>query len=77
MKIAEQENASQAAQSFRYAMKAEAQHERLFKKALKQFGKNKKMDYYVSTVSGSTIAANPGKPSPAPKYSNEQYIKIE
>lgn len=77
VKIAESENATQAAQSFTYAMKAEAQHEKLFKKALKQLGKNKKMDYYVSAVSGSTIAVNPGKSSPAPKYSNEQYIKIE
>jgi rubrerythrin len=60
VKIAKQEKATQAEKSFTYAMQAEAQHEKLFKDALKNIGKNKRQDYYVTSLTGSTIAADPG-----------------
>ncbi|WP_164891179.1 rubrerythrin family protein [Botryobacter ruber] len=77
VRIAKQENAKQAVQSFTYAMEAEAQHEKLYKDALQHYGRNKKMDYYVSSVSGSTIAVEPGKPAPKPKHPNEKYMLIK
>ncbi|WP_161888278.1 rubrerythrin family protein [Pontibacter russatus] len=77
VKIAKQEKASQAEKSFTYAMQAEAQHEELFKDALKNLGKNKKQDYYVSSLTGSTIATDPGKPAPKPEHKGEEFMRIE
>lgn len=76
VKIAKQEKAPQAENSFIYAMQAEAQHEELFKDALKNLGKNKKQDYYVSSLTGSTIAIDPGKPAPKPEHKGEKFMKV-
>lgn len=77
VRIAKQEKATQAENSFTYAMQAEAQHEKLFEDALKNFGRNKKQDYYVSTLTGSTIAVDPGKPAPKPTHQGEKFTKVE
>lgn len=76
VKIAKQEKAQQAEKSFTYAMQAEAQHEKLFEDALKHIGKNKKQDYYVSSITGSTIAIDPGKPAPKPTLKGEKFMKV-
>jgi rubrerythrin len=77
VKIAKQEKAPQAERSFMYAMQAEAQHEKLFKDALDYIGKNKKQDYYVSSLTGATIAVDPGKPAPKPKHQGEKFMKVD
>ncbi|TPE43385.1 rubrerythrin family protein [Pontibacter mangrovi] len=77
VKIAKQEKAAQAEKSFTYAMQAEAQHEKLFKDALKHLGQNKAKDYYVSSVTGSTIAIDPGEQAPKPEHEGEEFRKIE
>ncbi|WP_439882707.1 rubrerythrin family protein [Pontibacter sp. MBLB2868] len=77
VKIAKMESVPQATKSFTYAMEAEAQHEKLFEDALKNLGKNKKKDYYVSSVTGATFEVSPGKPAPKPKLAEEEYLLIE
>ncbi len=77
VKTAKKEKLKDAAKSFTYAMQAEAQHEKLFKDALKNLGNNKEKTYYVSNISGATMALDPDKPSPNPKYSKGIYLKID
>lgn len=73
---AAKENAEPAEKSFRYAMNAEAQHEKLLKEALNKLGKNKSVDYYVSTVTGETIEEAPSAGEPMAKLPKEKYIKF-
>ncbi|AKQ47590.1 hypothetical protein TH63_09215 [Rufibacter radiotolerans] len=76
VKTARQEKAPAAVTTFTYALNAEAQHEKLLEEALDHFGKNKKMDYYVSNVTGSTIAVIPGNAAPRPVQKGEKFIKV-
>ena len=71
---ANKEHADQALQTFSYAWNSEAEHLDLFQKALKQLGHNADEQYYVSKVSGETIAVLRGKSFS--KRKNEEYIQI-
>lgn len=77
VKIARQEKVPQAERSFTYAMEAEAQHEKLFENALQHFGKDKAQDYYVSSLTGSTIAVNPGGAAPKATHKGEKFMKVD
>lgn len=57
---AEKEDVPQAVRTFTFARDTEAEHERLFKRALAQLGKNPPEDYYVSKISGYTVAIPSG-----------------
>jgi rubrerythrin len=70
------ENAKPAEKSFRYAMEAEAQHEKLLSKALHTFGKNEQKNYYVSNITGETIEEDPAAEEPMAKLPREKYIKF-
>lgn len=77
VETAKRENAAQAANSFTYAMEAEAQHEKLFEEALAQLGNNQPADYYVSNMTGSTIKVQPGVSAPKGALPNEKFQKVE
>lgn len=53
-----------AARSFTYARDAEAEHDRLFKKALANLGHNQDVDYYVQPETGMVIEKSPGRYPP-------------
>jgi rubrerythrin len=57
---AEKEDVPQAIRSFNFARDTEAEHERLFKKSLTQLGHNPSEDYYVSKITGYTVAIPSG-----------------
>jgi rubrerythrin len=57
---AEKEDVPQAVRTFTFARDTEAEHERLFKRALAQLGHNPSEDYYVSKISGYTVAIPSG-----------------
>ena len=56
IKQAEEDKADLVVRTFTFARDTEAEHEQLFKRALSQFGKNPAEDYYVSKISGDTVA---------------------
>ena len=58
---ARSENVDAAARSFTFARDTEAEHEQLFNRALSQLGHNPPEDYYVSKMSGDTVAVPAGK----------------
>jgi rubrerythrin len=58
---ANREHIEQAANAFLYAQKTEMTHSILFKNALSQLGHNPAEDYYVSHLSGDTIAIPVGQ----------------
>jgi len=66
-----------AVQSFSYAAKAETQHEKLFEDALKNLGKNKRVDYCVNRVSGATYAINTNSKCYSRKFGLvQEYIRV-
>ena len=77
VETAKKENATQAVTSFTYAMQAEAQHEKLFKDALENLGKNAPADYYVSDISGATFKVKPGDPAPKATMANEKFELVK
>ena len=58
---AEKDHAPEAVQTFTYARNAEAEHQKLFQNALSHLGSNPKVDFYVSKISGDTIAVPEGR----------------
>lgn len=71
---ARRDHADAAIRTFNYALNAETEHEKLFKIALANLGHNPNEDYYVSRVSGDTVANPAGKP--LAKASPSEYIQI-
>lgn len=71
---AEREDVPQAVRTFTFARDTEAEHERLFKRALDQLGKNPPEDYYVSKISGYTVAVPSGHTFA--KASTGEYYRI-
>ena len=69
IKQAEQEEAGQAVRTFQFARDAEAKHEKLFRAALANLGRNTREDYYVSEVSGDTLEI--------PTVQSEEYLRID
>ncbi len=57
---AKADHAEQAVRSFIYARDTEAEHEKLFKRALAELGHNPPEDYYVNKISGYTVAVPQG-----------------
>lgn len=76
IKTAKAEHAKPAVRSFTYAKRAESEHEKLFKKALKNLGENEPADYYVSNVTGEVIEESPSASAPQPSLENESYIEF-
>jgi rubrerythrin len=74
---ARKDNALEAQRSFVFAMMSEATHEKLFKDALENLGRNKAKDYYVSTLSGNVIQVDEWAASPEPSDPTEIYVRIE
>ena len=78
IKQAKVDNLPDAVQTFSFAQKAEAQHEKLFEDALNNLGKNKPVDYCVSRISGATYAVNENLKCPSGKFGMEQeYIRVK
>jgi len=71
---AEKEDIPQAVRSFNFAKETEAEHERLFKRALSQLGQNAPEDYYVSEISGFTVAVPAGHP--LGKAQGDKFIRV-
>ncbi len=71
---AKADHAEQAVQSFIYARDTEAEHEKLFKRALAELGHNPLEDYYVNKVSGFTVAVPQGHAFAKAKAGN--YIRV-
>lgn len=76
LKQATVDKLNEAVKSFSYAGNAEPQHEKLFKDALNNFGKNKREDYCVSRMTGDTIAIQSSAKCPLESYQTERYIRI-
>lgn len=57
---AQKEDVPQAVRTFTFARDTEAEHERLFERAFSQLGHNPPEDYYVSKISGYTVAIPSG-----------------
>lgn len=70
VKQAQRDNAPDAVRSFTYALDTETEHEKLFKDALANLGKNQRTAYYVSTVSGETVTRPPAS-------ARGQYKKVD
>lgn len=62
---ARREHVPAAVESFTFAQNTEAQHARLFKDALAQFGRMPATDYYVGETSGDTLTEPPASPREA------------
>lgn len=77
LRDAREDRADTAVKSFSYAGKSEADHEDLFKQALKNLGQNEPDDYYVNNVTGETVQVGENEPAPHPEEPGEQFIKVD
>lgn len=67
-----------AVKTFKYAQDAEIQHEKLFKDALKNLGRNKPVNYCVSRITGATYKVELGAKCPVGKCGAEnEYILVK
>jgi rubrerythrin len=69
IKQAEREEAGQAVRTFQFARDAEMEHDKLFRSALANLGQNPREDYYVSEVTGDTVAI--------PKVQSDEYLRTD
>ncbi len=77
IKQAKMDKLPDAVQTFTFAAQAETQHEKLFEDALKNLGKNKKVDYCVNRVSGATYAINTNSKCYSRKFGLvQEYIRV-
>lgn len=74
---ARQAGAKSAAETFVYARDSERQHEALLRRALKDWGKNNKMDYYVDTKTGATLEREIGSRFPAVEKGQGEFVKVK
>lgn len=66
-----------AVKTFTYAENAEKQHEKLFRDAYNNLGKNKRVDYFVSKTTGATYALTSCSMCPFKKFGPEEdFIQI-
>ena len=78
IKQADAEKLPAAVKTFLYAQNAEKQHEKLFEEALRKLGKNPKVDYCVSRVSGATYSTGIHDICPISKCGyDDEYIRIK
>jgi len=73
---ARQDNVPMAVKSFQAARNAEAQHDRLFKKALQELGHNKPVDYCVSPTTGATVEVPVNQVCPREMSQSRPYFQV-
>jgi rubrerythrin len=66
-----------ALQSFNYANEVEKIHAELYKKALKNLGKNPEIDYYVCQVCGNTVEGEPPDKCPICGALKKMFKKVD
>jgi rubrerythrin len=76
IKDAVKDKAEIAEKSFKSAMNAEEQNQKLFQKASDNLGNNPSADYYVSNKTGVVIEESPDAGKPMTKNPGEKYIKF-
>ena len=77
IKQARKDRALPAMEAFVHARESELHHEVLLRQALKHLGKNKKMDYFVNSKTGSVEQRRPGSATPHSETLGGEYIKVE
>jgi rubrerythrin len=74
---AKAEDKKGALQSFNYANEVEKIHAELYKKALKNLGKNPEIDYYVCQVCGNTVEGEPPDKCPICGSPKKMFKKVD
>jgi rubrerythrin len=77
IKDAKAEDKKRAVVSFNYANEVEKIHAELYKKALKNIGKNPEVDYYVCQVCGNTVEGEPPDKCPICGSPKKMFKKTE
>lgn len=75
--IAKKNDVRPAMRTFRFAMETEKAHAKLYKDALANLGKGKKVNYYVCQVCGMTLTQLPKDKCPVCKEPVDEYKEIK
>ena len=74
--LAKKDGAKEATRTFLYALKAEAEHAKLYQDALDNLGKNADRPLYVCKVCGYTVTKLPEKSCPSCREPISEYLRI-